>query len=242
MAILDAFDQDKPVSLEDHCWNRIGVLGDRTCPELIQVTHCRNCLVYRLAGRNLLDREAPRGYRHEWTERLSGDRRLDEAGEQPHALSPQALVSVVIFRLRQEWFALVAPLFREVASPSVIRTLPHRSNQVLLGLVNIRGEIQLCVSLADLLGLEGSEGPSRAISPVVYSRFVVVEFEGSPWVFAVDELYGVHRLDVNTLQDTPIHVTQARSNFTRGLFTWKNHSVSYLDEELLFHTLNRRVL
>ena len=31
---------------EDACWRRIGVAGDRTCPELAQHVHCRNCPVY----------------------------------------------------------------------------------------------------------------------------------------------------------------------------------------------------
>ena len=30
----------------DDCWNRIGVRGDGSCPELKQYVHCRNCPVY----------------------------------------------------------------------------------------------------------------------------------------------------------------------------------------------------
>ena len=29
----------------DDCWNRIGVSGDRSCPELQAHLHCRNCSV-----------------------------------------------------------------------------------------------------------------------------------------------------------------------------------------------------
>ena len=28
------------------CWNKIGVRGDGSCPELKQHAHCRNCPVY----------------------------------------------------------------------------------------------------------------------------------------------------------------------------------------------------
>ena len=33
-------------AIVNDCWNRIGVRGDRSCPELKQYVHCRNCPVY----------------------------------------------------------------------------------------------------------------------------------------------------------------------------------------------------
>ena len=30
----------------DDCWNRIGISGDRSCPELVQHVLCRNCPVF----------------------------------------------------------------------------------------------------------------------------------------------------------------------------------------------------
>jgi len=37
----------------DDCWNRIGVFGDKSCPQLERHIHCRNCEVYG-AQRSLL--------------------------------------------------------------------------------------------------------------------------------------------------------------------------------------------
>ena len=48
------------------CWNRIGVRGDASCPELKQYGHCRNCPVFASAALTLLDRELPAGYAAEW--------------------------------------------------------------------------------------------------------------------------------------------------------------------------------
>ena len=59
-----------------------------------------------------------------------------------------------IFRLGREWLALPTHVCQEMAEMRPIHTLPHRSGPVLLGLVNIRGSIRLCVSLRELLGLE----------------------------------------------------------------------------------------
>ena len=54
-----------------NCWNRIGTSGDRSCPELEQHVHCRNCPVFASAARVFFDRPAPEGYLAEWTQWLA---------------------------------------------------------------------------------------------------------------------------------------------------------------------------
>ena len=41
------------------CWRIVGVSGDRTCPELATVIHCRNCPVLTEAARTFFERTAP---------------------------------------------------------------------------------------------------------------------------------------------------------------------------------------
>ena len=60
-----------PVVVNDTCWNKIGVWGDRSCPELAKVTHCHNCPVFAAAGRQFLDAPSPPDYLDEWTVRLA---------------------------------------------------------------------------------------------------------------------------------------------------------------------------
>lgn len=231
---------DRPLSLKkgsihnlqfNDCWNQIGVTGDRTCPELNTYTHCRNCPVYSSAGRTLLDRIAPEGYLHERTQLLTQQKEEQAIGT----------IAVNIFRIKAEWLALPASLFTEVTDPAPIHKIPHRSNEILLGLVNLRGEILLCISLGELLHLEAVE-PNHKVSPLVYKRMVVVEAEGSRWVFPVDEIYGVHRIHPDELQNVPATVSKAAGTYTKAMIHWQDKSVSYLDEELLFYSLNRRIL
>lgn len=218
-----------PLSI-DRCWNTTGVAGDRSCPELSKVIHCRNCSVHAAAGRSLLDRAVPENYLQEWA-----NLRVDA----PEATDVDTL-SVVIFRLEAEWLALPALIFKEVTLISTVHTLPHRSNAILKGLVNIRGELQLCVSLSSFLGLETSI--TQTSSRLVYQRMVVVEKEGSLWVFPVDELYGVQRINSDQIQSLPDTVSKAKDTYTRGILRWETQSVSYLDDDLLFYSLSRRVL
>lgn len=219
----------------NNCYNLIGIAGDRTCPELPNFIHCRNCPVYSNIGRQLLERAIPENYHHEWSN-LFFEKRVES-----DTLTTTATLTVVIFRLHREWLALSTGVFQETISPTSIHTLPHRSNQILRGLVNIRGELQLCVSLTHLLNLETADTPVTALSPVVYPRMVVVEKAGSIWVFPVDELYGVQRFHQHELRDTPNSMMATNHSFTKGFFYWRENSLGYLDEELLFITLDRKV-
>jgi chemotaxis-related protein WspD len=126
------------------CWDRIGVRGDRRCVKLATAGHCRNCSVFSEAGQELFDREALPEYLDEWTRQLAA---ADSA-------AVADTVSWLLFRVGPEWLALEARCVVEVLSPRPIHRVPHRTNRLLLGLANIRGELQLCASLRELLGIE----------------------------------------------------------------------------------------
>lgn len=226
------------------CWNKIGVKGDRSCSELETHIHCRNCPVYSAAGRGLLEREAPPGYLEEWTNLLAHSQSIPSHFERQKTAIQQAKrsFSVAIFRLGDEWLALPAKLFKEVTSPTSIHTLPHRSNDLFLGLANVRGEILMCVSLFNFLGINSTSNNRATMSPVVYQRMVVVEVEGYSWAFIVDEVYGVHRVGEQDLHPAPMAIAKANESYTISTINWKNKRVNYLDSELLFYTLQRRVL
>lgn len=220
------------------CWNKIGVGGDRSCKELKTYIHCRNCPVYSAAGRGLLERDAPEGYIDEWTN-LFAQTQLPEGSSQSENTKTQA---VIIFRLGVEWLALPANLFKEVTPPSVIHTIPHRTNKTLLGIVNIRGEILMCISLSNLLGLEIPEKSKNSKSnPVVQERMVVVEKNEERWVFSVDEVSSIQRFHPHQFRPAPAVITQSNESYTKAVINWQNKKVSYLDDELLFYNINRRI-
>ncbi len=219
-----------------NCWKRIGVWGQAerlTCPLLEQVIHCRNCEVYTQAGRQLLERDLPQEYRNEWTSVLA----------QKKEEEPPGTLSVVIFRIEREWLAISTHLFEEIISADQIQSLlhriPHRKNPVLLGLINLHGEIWLCVSLGELLGLEpltDQENPAN-----VSKRMMVMNSDNGRWVFPVHEIYGISRIHASTFQNVPVTVAKARSTFTKGIFEWQGKRIAFLDEELLLYSLTRSV-
>ncbi len=217
-----------------NCWREIGVWGARSCPQLKTHTHCHNCPVYASAGRNLLERQPPKEYIEEWTEFL---KRKDE---QSDSKSIDAL-SIGIFRLGNEWLSLPSHLFAEVTDLLPIHTIPHRTNPILLGMVNIRGEIQLCVSLHNLLGINKNSQEITTKNSLIHQRMIVVAKDRDRWVFITDEMDGIYRLQ-SQLFNAPATVAKRSESYNHKVFIWNDRQVGLLDPDLLFYSLSRRVL
>jgi chemotaxis-related protein WspD len=216
----------------DDCWNRIGVRGDRTCPELVKVVHCHNCHVFASAGRRFLDAPSPEGYLEEWT------RRLVVPIEAPSA----DLQGVLIFRLCEEWLALRVQALVEVTGQRRVHRVPHRRG-ILAGLVNIRGELHLCIHLDQVLKLREEGGKSKAEPNVAPSsrRLLVVRRESERWVFPIDEVDQVHRLPLRDLTPVPATVGRALARLTRGVFALSGRPIGLIDDERLFATLRGKI-
>lgn len=214
----------------DDCWTRIGVWGNQSCPELNEVVHCQNCPVFARAGRRFLDAPAPAGYLEEWAERLAAPQKTVAAD----------LQSVLIFRVADEWLGLLAKAIVEVTEPRAFHRVPYRGG-ILAGLVNIRGELQLCVRLGQLLGVISKRADTPVRADIDRPRLIVAQRDGDVWVFPSDEVACVHRFDPAQLTPVPPTLERASARFSAGLFFWKEHAVGLLDESRLFDTLRARI-
>jgi chemotaxis-related protein WspD len=230
----------KPESLAvltiDDCWNRIGIAGDRSCPELERHIHCRNCPVFAEAAKGFFDRPAPEGYLAEWSRLLAV----------PTSPADSKDLSILIFRLGNEWLALRTHVVVEVTTPRLVHRIPHRSNDILVGLVNLRGQLQLQVSLHGLLGVDTSSlavptasasehggAPDMGHAP----RLIVIKRDGHSWVFLAEEVLGVHRFAVSRLIGVPSNLANPENSFSQAVIHWREKSVGYLDDQRVFATL-----
>jgi len=222
---------DEDGRIEDYCWKRIGVWGSETqrCAKLAEVIHCRNCAFFTQAGRSLLERDLPEEYARERAEVMAIEKEEDLPGA----------TTVVIFQIGEESLGLPAHIFAEITGPEKPHSVPGRKNPVLLGLVNIHGELHLCVSLGKLLGLE-QKTASRA-ERSTRGHMIVLDREGERWVFPVDKIHGVHRIGLEAFQNIPVTLSRGESTYTRGIFAWQGRSVAFLDEDLLLKGLARSV-
>jgi len=241
-----------PMQIKD-CWNVIGVRGDRSCPELPKHVHCQNCPVFAEAGRRFLDAPSPPGYLEEWTASVANA--VEEVATDAQ--------SMLIFRVGDEWLALPIEVLVEVTPQRPVHRVPHRAG-LLAGVVNIRGELQLCMDLSKLLGirrsLETADGLPSPAPPLPLSsggrdvgvrgderdtassrRFLVVRRELDRWVLPADAVDRVCRIARREIQPTPATLQRALAHITAGVFSWEGRSVGLLDDVRLFEALRRRL-
>ncbi len=220
---LSAPSDSSAPSLDD-CWNRIGFKGDRSCGELPQVGHCHNCPVFATAAERLFARPLPDACVAERSARF----------ERVEADSGPTL-AVLVFRVGEEWLALDVSVLIEVGEPRVVHRMPHRRERLLRGVVNVRGELQLCVSLAELLGITPSQVADS--SPVQSGWLLVAEHEQGRWALAVDEVAGVRRIPRDRLTAIPVTAAHGKQAFAEGVFLDGERRVGLLDANRLFRAL-----
>lgn len=220
----------------DDCWNRIGVRGDRSCAELARHIHCRNCPVFSAAARTLLDVPAPADSRQKSTEHFARP-----AQAEPGHLAGADMQSVIVFRLRAEWYAIRTAVCLEIADVRPIHSLPHRREAAVLGVVNVRGGLLVCVSLAVILGAAARPEAVPAQSPrrAAVARLLVARGVAGAVVFPVDEVQGMERFRTRELKDVPSTVAKAQATYTRALLPMGDRTVGLIDEQRLFHTVER---
>lgn len=213
------------------CWNTIGVAGNGSCRELVRHIHCRNCPVHSAAAVQLLDRPLSPEYRREWTEHFAREK----------TLTTPARVSVVIFRIGLEWLALRTQVFQEIAERRGMHSLPHRRRGIVIGLVNVRGELLICAALDRLLGLESAVPAPRLRSRTVFDRLLVSDWKGNRFAFPVDEVQGIHRLNQEDIREAPSTVSGSASRCSSGVFRWRERTIGLLDAPSLFDLLNKNL-
>lgn len=215
------------------CWNHIGVWGHETnrCPKLEKVLHCRNCEIFSSASRQMLDRELPPGYMADWAEVYSHEKVIKDTEN----------LSALVFRLGDEWLALQTHLIKEVSEMAPIHRVPHHNGYLLRGLVNIRGELKICISIGSILCLERSKKQPvvETKDRNVYERMIVVSQDESEFVFPVSEVLGIIRFTPGELQNVPTTVSKSKATYTAGIINQKDKNIACLDHELLFYFLDR---
>lgn len=210
------------------------------------------------AARRFFDRPAPAGYLAEWAEWLAkpperrGRAEDDDGDEAPGLVKG---VSVLIFRLNSEWLAFATRAVVETTLIQPVHHVPHRSNGVLLGLVNLRGQLQLCFSLYGLLGVEdssskidfpieatrrgGSLGLDAARRAGVADRLIVLRDRdrSEVWAFTADEVHGVEQIPRTDLRGVPSTLSNPAVSFSQAVIPWNGRSVGFLDDQRVFAAL-----
>jgi chemotaxis-related protein WspD len=180
----------------------------------------------------LLDREVSEDSLRESTALVAAKKNVVELGTK----------SVLTFRIGTEWFALPAGVVQEIADRGTVRSLPGHRGGILSGLVNVRGELLLCIALGVVLGLEKGPDGQEIGAPASSERLMICKHGDARLAFQVSEVYGLHRYHPRDLRNTPATLAKAAEGiYTLGVVPWGDKIVGCLDDELLFYTVNKNL-
>jgi len=199
------------------CWNKIGVWRreDEICPTLSKVVHCRNCETYINAGLTLLDRELPESYTNDNTKVFNiatQDKCLDQT-------------SHLIFRLGHEWHAIKTAILNEICEISEVHSIPHNKNSIVEGLVNIHGEMEICVSLAQLIIKQKPANNDIKTR----SRLVLIKLDSGKYAFKACEVMGIYPISTSKLLNPPSIITHADQQLTQSVFEFNDKPIGLIN-------------
>lgn len=210
------------------CWNVIGVNGDQRCEKLEQAVHCRNCGVYASAAQQNLQRPVGADYKRNWA-----------AHFRQAAVDTQQLdSSCLVFRIGREWLSLPTRMFVAVAPIATPHRLPHRSSRGLSGIVNVGGTLYPCMSLAELLDIDASEGEA-ATNRHTFARLLLTRWEDQAYALPVADLHGMLRYASREVQAPAATINKGLSRFLTGVITHDDLRIGVLDEALIGYQLAR---
>jgi chemotaxis-related protein WspD len=182
-----------------------------------------------ISANSLLAREPDNSYITEWTNLLAGESNPKDTAE----------TSIVVFRIGDEWLALSTYICKQVADRRHIHPIPHRGGKYLLGMVNLQGQLTLCVALNLLLEINAPDMAGKTTKELADKRFLAIQKDNETWVFPVSEIFGVLHTDLAKIENVPVTVSKSTANYLKGVIPWDHKNVSLLDEELLFYSLRR---
>jgi chemotaxis-related protein WspD len=218
----------------NNCWNTIGVWGTQKqkCERLSEVIHCRNCEIYTAAGRQAFEKRIPAEYLEQRT--------LSYAQIESKAAKEQ--LSVLIFRVATQWFCLPTEYCNSIEPLSSIHNLPRYSNETLLGIVNVKGDLHLCFSIANLLQVQKEPvveevTKTKRNSVVVYRRLLVMCYEGWYFVLPVDEVGGIKRINPDKTEKSATAFNNLQSAVIAGMIKDETGHLVLLDAPCLFAAL-----
>ncbi len=216
---------DEKSQNEIKCWKTKGVYGNLSCKELSEYIHCRNCPQFTKAGRELFNKNfVTNDLLDEWTVKNAIPKTNEQVGD----------ISIVPFRLKDEWFALSTNLLIGANGVLSVHSLPHRSNNIFEGLVNINGELLCCVSAYEILGLTDKNFKDDSKG---YKRMVIIKKNDDIFVFKVDELLRAERISSDDLKKPPATLTKSKASYTKNVYFKDEIEIGIINDDNFFKIL-----
>ena len=140
-------------------------------------------------------------------------------------------IRVVFFTLGELLYAIEGAAIREILPLCPVAFVPGCPSSM-LGIINVRGDLESVISLGQLLGMTESP-PSR------YSSILLAEAGGMRSGLTVDAIFDVAEVPESAVQPPPVTTPSALEDIVTGTITHRERAATLIQLERLFQEFKR---
>ncbi len=133
------------------------------------------------------------------------------------------LLSFIGLRLTQEWYLIEMRYMEEIVRMAKIARIP-RSDKVVLGVTNVRGNLCLVIDVKTVLGLAGAQKDNRA-------RLMLTRHKERITGIVADEISEVMAIDSGLFQPAIVSLQGSRKEYIKGIYKPDKKALIWLDIE-----------
>lgn len=138
-------------------------------------------------------------------------------------------VQLAFFTLSGAYYAILGEDVREILYPGKITPVPG-TPPYLLGLINVRGDVESVIDLSLFLSLPGEQDMAD-------KRILIAEKDGVRTGIMVESVEDVVELPKNSIGASIGTIDDARRDFISGMATYRDKSVTILDLAKVFQKM-----
>ena len=135
-------------------------------------------------------------------------------------------IKVVIFTLLQHHFAFLGSDIKEILPVAKINFVPGSPSHI-LGVINVRGDVESVLNITTLLGLEDQEKKKG-------QRIVIAEKNDIRSGILVDSVEDVLDIPKSSINNKIVTLNEAMKNLVTGQINYGTHCTAILDVGKLF--------
>jgi chemotaxis-related protein WspD len=179
-------------------------------------------------GRGFLDRAIPSSFIDENTSKYS--------------VKPENEIlkqkSFIVFRVLDKWVALKTKFFFESFDEKFIHIVPHRTNELFAGLINIHGKLLMAVDISSLINAGDTQ---KGTSKKDLKRMLQIGNGKIRFVIKADEVIGNVHVDEEKIEDLPESISGSKDAVFKSRVFLRDKQVLIIDEDVFFEQIDKKL-
>jgi chemotaxis-related protein WspD len=123
-----------------------------------------------------------------------------------------------------------------------IHYVPSRTNEFFHGIINVNGELLMCISLAKFLNLPAVASEVQENNSKIFKNLLIIFNKNNRYAFPIDEFFGVTSLSNDEMTEPPLTVAKAENTITDSMVNYKSKTIAIINETKLFTVINKKVV